>query len=483
MGNDLEILVDSLVKSAKEKIKKRKFGEEGVKLEWYLKEQFPKSPPTIRKKELNEAGDVLTYHLNVPIPLSFDSIKKLEKAIAFTIKHDCEVLQSKNYEVFVRFFEKQMPSYCRFKEEYLSDVGENGIVLGFDRKGLVSIKLEDTVHWLVAGTTGSGKSTVARCIMTSILMNVKDVNMYIIDQKRVEFVSIANRYDIPVAYDPDTINVLFKKLQKESNRRTELMLKEDVNDAKELKNPPPPVVVIIDELAEMNGKTDLEKENQDILDSLVRLSRACNFHILCFTQKPSAKLWDKFSSTREMLSTRICLRVNDETTSTMVLDSPICASISTDEKGRGVLLNGLGEMQMIQFCDISYKQMKIILFNNLNITKETNNIDDYIDIEGNVSNAENENCIAIAGVADDLIDKVNKEKDIANIKYRKEDKNERSGSIRNDRRGKENCLSKRQTVQREKSEKILSGKGQSNNGVSGDIQSTNSKSSYRHDLF
>lgn len=74
----------------------------------------------------------------------------------------------------------------------------------------------------------------------------------------------------------------------------------------------PFIVCVVDELAELQDDTA-----QELLNRLLRLSRACGISIVAATQRPSTTVLS--GDSRAQLSSRLCFRVADELNSRMVL--------------------------------------------------------------------------------------------------------------------------------------------------------------------
>jgi S-DNA-T family DNA segregation ATPase FtsK/SpoIIIE len=183
-------------------------------------------------------------------------------------------------------------------------------------------------HLLVAGTTGSGKSVFAHCIMQSLLMHsaVNRVKVIPIDPKYVEFSQYEKHpgmfYAEPaVATEPETIEERIVDLTGIMDKRLKLLQKHNCRNLAEyrqkFKAGGTYLVVVIDELADLMKTTGKRFEEQ--LDRLAAKSRAAGIHIVAATQYPTV---DVITGTiKANFDGRVCFRVADAVHSRVVLDS------------------------------------------------------------------------------------------------------------------------------------------------------------------
>ncbi|MEY3869329.1 MAG: hypothetical protein RLZZ338_3220 [Cyanobacteriota bacterium] len=202
------------------------------------------------------------------------------------------------------------------------------IAIGINLEGeLVEANLSDpnTCHFLVGGTTGSGKSEFLRSLLLSLLYRYspKHLKIALVDPKRVTFSEF------------EEIPWLFSPIVKEHDRAIELMTNlvtemesryrqfESANcvditsyNQKSVKLLPR-IVCIFDEYADFMAEKETRNELELSIKRLGAMARAAGIHLIIATQRPEAKVVTPLI--RSNLPGRVALRTASEADSTIVL--------------------------------------------------------------------------------------------------------------------------------------------------------------------
>jgi hypothetical protein len=225
-------------------------------------------------------------------------------------------------------------------------------------------KLQDVIlgrgtrqHALVAGKTGSGKSTLFHVIITNVALwySPEEVEFYLVDFKKgVEFKCYANRrlpHARVVAIESDRefgLSVL-QRVDDELRRRGDLFRKANVQDLAgyreaEPKATLPRVLLLIDEFQEFFTEEDrISQAASVLLDRIVRQGRAFGVHVLLGSQTLGGA-YSLARATMGQMVVRIALQCN-EADAYLIMDENNAAPRLLSRPGEGIYNDAAGSLE------------------------------------------------------------------------------------------------------------------------------------------
>ncbi len=165
----------------------------------------------------------------------------------------------------------------------ISRVPPDTAILGVEENGtplLVRLPAPDVAHILIAGTTGSGKTALARTLLTSVAMHngIDDVRMLLIDPKERGF--------RPLTAFPHVVGGVSSTAEEALRQLDKVIREMERRDVQGVRRPL--LIVAVDELADL-----LQTGGKPAEDRLTRISqrgRESGIHLVACTQKPTAAL-------------------------------------------------------------------------------------------------------------------------------------------------------------------------------------------------
>jgi S-DNA-T family DNA segregation ATPase FtsK/SpoIIIE len=326
--------------------------------------------------------------LEIPKGVKFSDIEKSYKDIKAIVGFDSFTIEpghiggtvtfnipSDEREIVYLRDMMETQQYKKLKNEYTLP-----LVIGLDTLGEpLIVDLAALPHLLIGGTTGGGKSYLLNSLILNLLITKKsnELNMYLVDPKKVEFPIFDGFSNTKVVTSVDDSISLFDQICNEMDRRYDEFSKVKVRDIKgynkKFPNRKLPYnVVVVDELADLMIIS--QKQVEDYIVRLGQLARASGIHIILATQRPDAEVVTGIIKAN--IASRIALSVSDYRNSQIIID----------QRGAEKLL-GKGD----GLAKIIGQKRELIRFQSPVITLDDSELEDILDgLKDGVSMDENE---------------------------------------------------------------------------------------------
>jgi len=233
---------------------------------------------------------LVRFHVSTPLGVKVRKVANLSEEIALSLgASSCRVQRHQGQvEIEVPRKKGQVVPLLRVCQRLAArdSAGQATIlphtaVLGLDQEGvplLVRLPSPNVAHVLIAGTTGSGKTALARTMVASLVLNnsQRTLQVVLIDPKGRGFMPFEGlpHLLVPVVTRVDEALPLLQRLVGEMERR----------DAE--RRAEPRLVVALDEMADLVQVGGREMEQA--LTRLTQRGREAGIHLVACTQKPTA---------------------------------------------------------------------------------------------------------------------------------------------------------------------------------------------------
>lgn len=241
------------------------------------------------------------------------------------------------------------PYNYRYKEwQPLLESYRLPVVIGRDQFGkMIAYDMIDsnTPHLLIAGETGSGKSSMVRVVLSTFIqyMSPDTLHLYLGDLKNSEFHFLRRvKHVKEVCMEEIEMQIMLQKVWREISERRKLMEQYEVNhiDAYNKLNPEnqkPYILLAIDEVAMLKD----EKESMSIIEKVSAVGRSLGVFLMLSMQRPDAKVLD--GKLKINLTVRIGFRC-DSAINSNIMGTP--GSEHLEQSGQMILKrNGLKKVQ------------------------------------------------------------------------------------------------------------------------------------------
>lgn len=275
-----------------------------------------------------------------------DKQLKIESALNYNIS---KVWQGKdNRKIIIRAIPAKfkLPVNIKWNANYLN-AEDFKLALGEDLTGTVYWDLSVIPHGLIGGSTGSGKTSLLKCLLIQCIE--KNCRIYIADFKGgVDFNRLWEK-DARIITDKqeflECLNMLTYILE---DRKKVFKIKEckDIKEYNENNaDKMPRLIMACDEIAAVLDKTGLNSEDKKLvteienqLSQIARQGRAFGIHLILGTQRPDATILT--GQIKSNIDFRIAGR-GDDTLSRIILDNTSASdAVPIDVAGRFITGDG-----------------------------------------------------------------------------------------------------------------------------------------------
>jgi len=228
------------------------------------------------------------FRLLTPLGVKLSRLKGLAEEIALALNvPSCRVFR-RNGNIHVQIPRSEegrngapLPLQPLLRES--APIPPHTAALGLDEEGrplFLRLPSPEVTHVLISGTTGSGKTELARTMIASLVLLNRpgQLQLVLIDPKGRGFAPFAGLPHLlcPIISEMDQIQATLSFLIGEMERR----------DAEAIREPR--IFVFVDELADLLHQGG--RETQRALTRLLQRGREAGIHVVACTQKPSAAL-------------------------------------------------------------------------------------------------------------------------------------------------------------------------------------------------
>ncbi|AIW88240.1 ftsK/SpoIIIE family protein [Bacillus mycoides] len=239
-------------------------------------------------------------------------------------------------------------NYCYKEWQPLLKEYRLPVVVGRDQFGkMITYDMIDsnTPHLLIAGETGSGKSSTVRVVLSTLIqyMSPDKLHLYLGDLKNSEFHFLRGvKHVKEVCMEEIEMKIMLQKVWKEIRERRKLMEEYELDHIDEYNklhpdNQKPYILLAIDEVAMLKD----EKECMTTVEKISAVGRSLGLFLMLSMQRPDAKVLD--GKLKLNMTVRIGFKC-DSAINSNIMGTP--GSEHLEQSGQMILkLNGLKKVQ------------------------------------------------------------------------------------------------------------------------------------------
>ncbi|MGX1402365.1 S-DNA-T family DNA segregation ATPase FtsK/SpoIIIE [Bradyrhizobium japonicum] len=327
--------------------------------------------PKIRSVQFDNKNKAVHYSFSLPVGMDPKEVKKKEYCFQQVFGKNIE-LKGEVKEFKLTVFAAPLPANLQYDyEQYAVSFKGMGlpIIAGMDLNGnIIVFDMLQHPHLLIAGETGSGKSTQLRSILVTLIQTLPPdrLNLYLCDLKRSEFHIFRQIEHVQGLFaSPREMLPMLHYLLKEMQRRGDLLDQQELSNINDLNTPPPHIVVCIDEVALLQK----EKKVMELVEEISAIGRALGIFLILSMQRPDREVLD--GKLKNNLTVRMGFKCADSINS-RIIGTP--GSEKLKQSGRMLLkLPIYSEPKEVQAPYLGIDDAKKILENYKSIKKKNAN--------------------------------------------------------------------------------------------------------------
>jgi len=277
----------------------------------------------------------IIYRFSLPAGLSIEDFERNKIAIEQFLGRDIDIKYTYK-EIWIEVFDPNQPT--EYDYNIIPCKGPVEFPIGYDRQGeIVTCDLSSgEPHMLIAGETGSGKSTALRAIITNIILT-KNVKLHLIDLKcGAEFQIFAKCKNVEsFARTRTEAEEVLSQISAEIDRRYDLFFQHDCVNIKEYNRKGYSMgyeLVIIDEFADLQRN----KWSISLVEEIAAKARACGIHLIISTQRPDSTILN--GRIKANVTNVLGLKTTNEINSRIIIDHDGLEKLRG--KGHGIFKRG-----------------------------------------------------------------------------------------------------------------------------------------------
>jgi len=229
--------------------------------------------------------------------------------------------------------------------------------VGKSLDGEIKASLKKIPHYLIAGETGSGKSTFIRAMVSVLALNNQHLRVLFIDMKGGMENQVFQGFDrVELLSEIPQVDDRLSEITTELDTRMSLSAKGRFKNIDEYnqkqgdsKNKWERILVVVDEAAEIvpsvaNPDKSRLAKIQSRINRFTRLGRAVGIHVVIGVQKPDHKNLDP--TIKANLPGIVCFPVSHFSQSVVVLGNAHASDLNAEFPGRGIWKHGSYEAEI-----------------------------------------------------------------------------------------------------------------------------------------